>query len=316
MNWLEINKLVKHFYVKKGGFLSKKYDVIHAVDGIKLTLEESKIMGLVGESGCGKTTVGKCILRFHEPTSGNIYFKGENIFQIPEKILRKNIQMIFQDPYSSLTPTKMVKSLISEPINIFNTIEGNVENEVEQLLNNVGLSKEYMYRYPHELSGGEKQRVSIARVLAVHPNIIVADEPIAALDVSVKAKILNLLKDLQERIGFSCLFISHELGVIKNICDRVSVMYLGKIVESGSAEEIFDAPKHPYTEALLSANPIPDPLAKRDRILLRGEVPTPINPPSGCRFHPRCLYAKSVCSIEEPELIDYHQNSVACHFPI
>lgn len=315
MSLIEIRDLKKHFYLVDDGFFSKETTTVHAVDGINLDVKEGEILGLVGESGCGKTTVGKCILRFYELTSGSIKFLGRDLYSISEKELRKDMLMIFQDPYSSLTPTMTIKTLLMEPLKIHKMYEDDTEGRIRELLKWVGLPADYMYRYPHELSGGEKQRVGIARALTVDPKVIVADEPIASLDVSVKAKMLNLFKDLQERLKFSCLFISHDLGIVKNICDRVAVMYLGQIIELADAQEVFNHPKHPYTQALLSANPLPKPNAKRNRIILKGEVPAPINPPSGCRFHPRCLYAKPICSQDAPEYRElYEGHFVACHF--
>jgi oligopeptide/dipeptide ABC transporter ATP-binding protein len=315
MSLIEIIDLKKYFYLKEEGFFSEKTTTVNAVDGINLQIHKEEILGLVGESGCGKTTVGKCILRFYEPTSGNIKYLGNDLSSIREKELRKNILMVFQDPYSSLTPTMTIKSILIEPLRIHKMYEDDLEDRIKNLLKWVGLPVDYMYRYPHELSGGEKQRVGIARALTVDPKLIVADEPIASLDVSVKAKMLNLIKDLQEKLNFSCLFISHDLGIVKNICDRVAVMYLGQIIELADAQEVFERPKHPYTQALMSANPVPRPDAKRERIILKGEVPAPINPPTGCRFHPRCLYAKPICSEKEPEYREVHDKHFAkCHF--
>ena len=315
MSLIEIRDLKKHFYLIKEGFFSKETTTVHAVDGINLDIKEEEVLGLVGESGCGKTTVGKCIMRFYEPTTGSIEFLGRDLYSISEKELRKDILMVFQDPYSSLTPTMTIKNLLMEPLKIHNVYQEDPEGRIRELLKWVGLPADYMYRYPHELSGGEKQRVGIARALTVDPKVIVADEPIASLDVSVKAKMLNLIKDLQEKLGFSCIFISHDLGIVKNICDRVAVMYLGQIVELADAREVFTHPMHPYTQALLSANPVPKPDAKRNRIILKGEVPAPINPPSGCRFHPRCLYAQAICSQEAPEYRELHDGHfAACHF--
>ncbi len=315
MSVIELKDLTKHFFLQDAGFFSQKTTTVHAVDGINLEIKNKEILGLVGESGCGKTTVGKCILRFYEPTSGSILFQGTDLSTIVEKELRKNILMVFQDPYSSLTPTMTIKTLLMEPLQIHKMYEDDLEGRISDLLTWVGLPADYMYRYPHELSGGEKQRVGIARALTVDPKLIVADEPIASLDVSVKAKMLNLIKDLQEKLGFSCLFISHDLGIVKNICDRVAVMYLGQIVELAEAEEIFNHPRHPYTQALISANPVPRPDAKRKRIILKGEVPAPINPPEACRFHPRCLQAQPICSQKSPEYRELHKDHfVACHF--
>jgi len=309
---LRVKGLVKHFRLPDGS------GHVRAVDGIDLDIYEGETLGLVGESGCGKSTVGRTILRLHEPTSGQISFRGIDLLGTSAKelrALRREMQIIFQDPYASLNPRMNIEGIISEPL-LVHGVNSSAERKdrVEELLRRVGLDPAYGKRYPHEFSGGQRQRIGIARALALNPSFIVADEPVSALDVSVQAQIVNLLQDLQEELGLTYLFISHGLAVVEHISNRVAVMYLGKIVEVAGVEELYSAPKHPYTKALLSSIPNPDPGSKRDRIILKGDVPTPVNPPSGCRFRTRCPIATSICSESEPELLSIGNGvRVACH---
>ncbi|HII66672.1 MULTISPECIES: ABC transporter ATP-binding protein [Thermococcus] len=314
---LEVKHLKKYFPVK-GLFFTKGY--VKAVDDISFEIYKGETFGLVGESGCGKTTTGRAILRLIEPTSGNVIFKGKDVTKLKGDALkqfRKEAQIMFQDPYSSLNPRQTVFEIIMEPVRFHGIHVDDPEEFVIKLLESVGLNEMHLYRYPHEFSGGQRQRIALARLLAVRPEFIVLDEPTSALDVSVQANILNMLKDLQKEFGFTYLFISHDLGVVKYMSHKMGVMYLGKLVEVGPAERIFENPLHPYAQFLLSAIPIPDPelaaelKAKREKI--SGEPPSPINPPSGCRFHPRCPYAKDICRKEEPPLIEVEQDHhVAC----
>jgi oligopeptide transport system ATP-binding protein len=297
---LEARGLVKHFPVEGSD------DVLRAVDGVSFAIRHGETLGLVGESGCGKSTVGRCILRLYEPTSGRIFFENRDITHAPNdemRPLRREMQIIFQDPYSSLDPRLSIFSIVSEPLKIHG-IGGRSErrDRVADLLKKVGLDPTYMARYPHEFSGGQRQRIGIARALALNPKLIICDEPVSALDVSVQAQVVNLLQDLQSEFGLTYLFISHGMAVVEHISNRVAVMYLGKIVEVADATELYSNPLHPYTKALLSAIPIPDPKQKRDRIVLTGDVPTPINPPSGCRFRTRCPWAIDECAKVVPEL--------------
>jgi len=319
MRLLEVEELVKYFYVG-GGFL-RKPEINRAVDKVSFTLDEGETLGLVGESGCGKTTCGKTILKLYEPDGGRISFKGEDITKLNRYQMRKyrrNMSIIYQDPFGSLDPRMTVGGIVSEPMEVHNLYsKGDREQRVLELLEKVGLTPEQMNRYPHEFSGGQRQRIGIARALAVDPDFIVADEPVSALDVSIQAQILNLMQDLQKEFGFSYLFVTHDLSVIKHICDRVAVMYVGKIVEMAPKNQLFNNPKHPYTEALLSAVPVPNPRLKRKEIILKGDVPSTTNPPSGCRFHTRCSYAKEICSEKEPEFEEKDKGHfVACHFPL
>ena len=316
---LNVHNLKKYYPIKKGLF-SKSTQYVKAVDGISFYIKEGETLGLVGESGCGKSTTGRTILRLEEATSGEIIFEGKNLLELNKKEIRKirkKMQIIFQDPYSSLNPRMTVAEIIEEPLYTHNLYNNKNERsmKVKELLNNVDLSIEYMHRYPHEFSGGQRQRIGIARALAVNPKLIVADEPVSALDVSIQAQVINLLQDLQIKYKLSYLFIAHNLSVIKHISDRVAIMYLGKIVEVSDKDDLYVNPLHPYTKSLLSAIPIPDPKRRnKNRIILQGDVPSPVNPPGGCRFHPRCQYAKDVCSKVEPECKDYGNGHFAvCH---
>jgi peptide/nickel transport system ATP-binding protein len=319
---LDVRNLVKHFPIVRG-MLRRVKGHVKAVDGVSFAIHEGETVGLVGESGCGKTTTGRCILRAIEPTSGEVLFRQENgeVVDVASleprrlKDLRRHMQMIFQDPYSSLNPRWTLLDLVGEPLLAHGTRPGrDLEDKVADLLRKVGLRPEYMRRYPHAFSGGERQRIGIARALALRPKLVVADEPVSALDVSVRAQTLNLLEDLQAELGLTYLFVSHDLSVVQHLCDRVVVMYVGRVVEMAETDDLFYEPKHPYTEALLSAVPTPDPDAKRERIVLEGEIPDPSNPPVGCHFNPRCRYAVDRCRTEVPMLEDVGGGHlVACH---
>lgn len=311
-------KDLKKWFPLYGGIISKVVGHVKAVDGINFEIAQKETFGLVGESGCGKTTTGRLILRLLEPTSGSVFFEGQNIFNYNKQQLRKirrNIQIIFQDPYASLNPRMRVGSIIGKPLEIHKMANGaSLRSRVEELLEVVGLRARYANRYPHEFSGGQRQRIGIARALALNPKLIICDEPVSALDVSIRAQILNLLGELQERFDLTYLFISHDLSVVQYICNRVGVMYLGKIAEIAPKEWLYENPLHPYTQALLSAIPTIKPDLKKTRITLEGDVPSPINPPKGCCFHPRCWLAEAVCKHEEPVLTELATDHfVACH---
>jgi oligopeptide transport system ATP-binding protein len=301
---LEIRNLVKSFPIK-GGILSREVASVKAIADVSFSIARGQTLGLVGESGCGKSTLGRCVLRLIEPTSGQIFFDGQDITKLrgePLRKLRRRMQIIFQDPYASLNPRMTVGDIIGEPLEIHRLYTGAREERVRKLLDLCGLRAEAANRYPHEFSGGQRQRICIARALAVEPEFIVCDEPVSALDVSIQSQILNLMKDLQSELKLTYLFISHDLKVVEHMSDHVAVMYLGKVVETASADDIYASPQHPYTKALLSAIPMVDPKLKRDRIILQGDVPSPINPPAGCYFHPRCPIAKQNCQGAFPPL--------------
>ena len=318
---VEVRHLKKYFPIKKG-VLQREVARVHAVDDVSFSVQKGETLGLVGESGCGKSTLGRTIVRLLEPTDGQIVFEGKDTTHMTARRLRplrREMQMIFQDPYASLNPRKRVGSIIGDPMKIHRLgTKQERKRRVQELLETVGLSPEHYNRFPHEFSGGQRQRIGVARALALRPKLIIADEPVSALDVSIQSQILNLLEDLQEEFDLTYIFIAHDLGVVRHVSDRIAVMYLGKLVEVSPAEELYQRPIMPYTEALLSAVPVPDPdlAERRERIVLTGDVPSPINPPSGCRFHPRCRYMTDVCKEVEPPLTDFEGHLSACHHPL
>ncbi len=317
MALLEVQDLKKYFPVRKG-ILSRTIAFVRAVDRVSFSIEQGETLGLVGESGCGKTTVGRSILRLIEPTSGQVRFNGQDLLSLDREALRRvraSLQIIFQDPFSSLNPRMNVGQIIAEPIkNHLEISTAEIKEKVAHLMEKVGLHPEQMSRYPHEFSGGQRQRIGIARALALNPLLIICDEPVSALDVSIQAQVINLLAQLQEQMNLSYLFIAHDLSVVEHISNRVAVMYLGNIVELASDQELYRNPLHPYTQALLSAVPVPDPEVKKKRIILQGDVPSPLNPPAGCAFHPRCHKREDICPLKEPELqVSGGDHWVACH---
>ncbi len=317
MNLLEIRNLKKHFPVGEGLF-SRNKGAVKAVDGVNLAVNEGETLGLVGESGCGKSTLGRTILRLIEPTGGEVIFEGKNLLSMSQRELRdmrREMQIISQDPYASLNPRMRVGDIVGEGLEIHKLAKGKAKRDrVMELLHQVGLREDHYGRYPHEFSGGQRQRIGIARALAVSPRFIVCDEPVSSLDVSIQAQIINLLQELQEKMHLTYLFISHDLRVVEHISHRVAIMYLGKVVEIANSETIYRDAKHPYTRALLSAVPMPDTNRKKERVVLEGDVPSPVNPPPGCTFHPRCAYRAALCSQTEPPLdFDADRHGVACH---
>jgi peptide/nickel transport system ATP-binding protein/oligopeptide transport system ATP-binding protein len=332
---VEVRDLVKHFPVTRGIILQKQVGAVHAVDGVSFDVARGETFGIVGETGCGKTTTARLIMRLLDPTSGTIRFEGEDLGTMPSpwrprksrawrrrrKDLRREMQMIFQDPYSSLNPRKTIGSIIAQPFAIHGLEEGKQTRKraVQELMEQVGLNPEHYNRYPHEFSGGQRQRIGVARALALKPKLIIADEPVSALDVSIQAQILNLLRSLQAQLGLTLVLIAHDLSVVRHMCDRVAVMYLGKVVELAENQDLYERPRHPYTGALLSAVPVPDPAlaATRRRQVPPGDVPSPTNPPQACRFHPRCPKAQDVCAQVEPPLESKGGSTIAaCHFPL
>jgi oligopeptide/dipeptide ABC transporter ATP-binding protein len=318
---VEVSSLKKYFPIRQG-LLQRETGRVHAVDDVTFAVREGETLGLVGESGCGKSTLGRTIVRLLEPTAGSVRFQGRDISKLGTRSLRplrREMQMVFQDPYASLNPRKRVGSIIGTPLKIHGVAKSERRQRVQELLETVGLSPEHYNRFPHEFSGGQRQRIGVARALALRPKLIVADEPVSALDVSIQSQMLNLLDDLQRELHLTYIFIAHDLGVVRHVSNRIAVMYLGKLVELAPAEELYQRPIMPYSEALLSAVPIPDPdlSHQRERIVLEGDVPSPINPPSGCRFHPRCRYMTDICREVEPPLTNYGNGHLAaCHHPL
>jgi oligopeptide/dipeptide ABC transporter ATP-binding protein len=318
---LEVEHLKLHFPIKEGLVVDREAGRVHAVDDVTFSLGQRETLGLVGESGCGKTTLSRALMRLLEPTEGSVRFAGDDITHAKRKQLaplRRQMQMVFQDPFASLNPRKRVSQIISMPLRLHGVEKDQVERRVRELLERVRLSPEHLNRYPHEFSGGQRQRIGVARALALEPRLIVLDEPVSALDVSVQAQIINLLDDLQDEFGLSYLFVAHDLSVVRHVSDRIAVMYLGKLMEISPAEELYTKPIHPYTVALLSAIPIPDPQEnrERERLIVSGEPPNPIDPPPGCVFHPRCPHATEICRTEEPPLVAYPGGHLAaCHHP-
>ena len=321
---VRLEGIKKYFPITRGIMFQKHVGDVHAVDGVDLEVYPGETLGLVGETGCGKSTLARVVMRLFKPTEGKLFFEGQDISDLKGKELRelrRNLQMIFQDPFASLDPRKTVGTIISEPFRIHKTVpKDKVKGEVQELMELVGLNPEHYNRFPHAFSGGQRQRIGVARALALKPKLIVCDEPVSALDVSIQAQIINLLEDLQAELNLTYLFIAHDLSIVKHVSDRVAVMYLGRIVEMAPGDGLYLNPKHPYTGALLSAVPVPDPrlAAQKKRIILEGDVPSPIDPPSGCRFHPRCPRAQfPTCREEDPQLEPFHEGQVAaCHFPL
>ncbi|MGO9972856.1 MAG: ABC transporter ATP-binding protein [Solirubrobacteraceae bacterium] len=320
---IQLRNVTKHFPIRKGVLFARQVGAVQAVDNVTLDVMRGETIGIVGETGCGKSTTARLIVRLLDPTSGEIIFDGRKISDYSGerlKALRREMQMIFQDPYSSLNPRKTVGSIISDPFIIHGLLKGPGERKqrVQELMDRVGLNPEHYNRYPHEFSGGQRQRIGVARALALQPKVLVADEPVSALDVSIQAQVLNLLRSLQRELGLTLIFIAHDLSVVRHMCDRVAVMYLGKIVELAESDDLYATPRHPYTGALLSAVPVPEPPeTKRKRLLLSGDVPSPANPPAACRFHTRCPKAQEICSREEPPFTSKGATTMAaCHFPL
>jgi oligopeptide/dipeptide ABC transporter ATP-binding protein len=319
---LEVRDLTKHFAIKQGVIFQRQIGAVKAVDGVSFDVNRGETLGIVGETGCGKSTTAKLLVRLIDPTSGQILLDGENIAALKGdalKALHRQVQMIFQDPYSSLNPRKRVGSIIADPFVIhgLHTGEGERKKKVQDLMDRVGLNPEHYNRYPHEFSGGQRQRIGVARAIALEPKLLIADEPVSALDVSIQAQVLNLLRGLQRDMGLTLVFIAHNLSVVRHMCDRVAVMYLGKIVELAPSDSLYGFPRHPYTGALMAAVPVPDPTGRRERQLLTGDVPSPANPPQACRFHTRCPKMQDKCAQDEPPLEDKGNGTeAACHFPL